>query len=231
MGYLSERDGTIVGETGGFMKRTVVASIAVLVLVAAGCSSSDPTTSDEYQALEQELALADQQLAETEQELADAEAQAVAISAERDALAQATDSSDRHDNAARGQAEIRAILDDPEAFGTEDEIADLLATHAKGDALMDDDVFGAVGWRTGFFNTLYGMADARVDTYDTWLCDDGSQGGALWMWHGTNAAGNPFELAGISLTEHDEDGLISYELVTYPYSDEHVRRAFSGSGS
>ena len=47
--------------------------------------------------------------------------------------------------------EIRAILDDPEAFGTEDEIADLLATHAKGDALMDDDVFGAVGWRTGFF--------------------------------------------------------------------------------
>ena len=216
------------------MKRSIIATIATIAVVAAGCSSSDPTTSDEYQALEQELALAEKQLAETEQELADAEAHAVAISAERDALAQATDSSDRHDNAARVQAEIRAILDDPEAFGTEDEIADLLATHAKGDALMDDDVYGAVLWRDGMHNTLHGTAgaaDARLDTYDTWLCDDGSQGGALWMWHGTNAAGNPFELAGISLTTYDEDGLISYELVTYPYSDEYVRKAFSTSGS
>ena len=51
------------------------------------------------------------------------------------------------------------------------------------------------------------------------------------MWHGTNAAGNPFELAGISLTTYDEDGLISYGLVTYPYSDEYVRKAFSTSGS
>jgi outer membrane murein-binding lipoprotein Lpp len=58
------------------MKRTIVASIAVLVLVVAGCSSSDPTASDEYQAIEQELAAAEQQLAETEQALAEAQQEA-----------------------------------------------------------------------------------------------------------------------------------------------------------
>jgi hypothetical protein len=51
------------------------------------------------------------------------------------------------------------------------------------------------------------------------------------MWHGTNSAGNPFELAGISLMTHDEDGLISCELVTYPYPDEYVRETFMGSGN
>jgi hypothetical protein len=180
------------------------------MILAAGCST-DPTTSDEYLALEQELAAAQQQLV--------------------GALAQAAVPSDRYNNAARIQSELNAILDDPEAFGTEDEIADLLATHATPRALMDDDVFGAVNFRTGFYNTLYGMADAQIDTYDTWLCDDGSQGGALWQWHGTNNAGNPFELAGISLNTFDENGLISYELVTYPYPDGYVRETFMGSGN
>lgn len=213
------------------MKRIIVASIAVFALVVAGCSSSDPTASEEYQALEQELAAVDQQLVETEQDLAQSEAEVVAITAERDALAQAAVPGDRYDNAARIQSEILAILDDPEAFGTENEIADLLATHATPGALMDDDVFGAVNYRTGFYNTLYGMADAQIDVYDNWLCDDGSQGGVLWQWHGTNNAGNPFALAGISLVTHDEDGLISYELVTYPYTDAYVRETFMGSGN
>ena len=213
------------------MKRTIIAGIAVFALVVAGCSASDPTASEEYQALEQELAAVDQQLVETEQNLARAEAEVAAIAADRDALAQGAVSSDRHDNAARVQSEIIAILDDPVAFGTEDEIADLLATHATPRALMDDDVFGAVNYRAGFYNTLYGMADAQIDVYDNWLCDDGSQGGVLWQWHGTNNAGNPFHLPGISLTTHDEDGLISYELVTYPYPDAYVREAFMGSGN
>ena len=213
------------------MKRTIIVSVAVFALVGAGCSSSDPTASDEYQALEQELAAANQQLVETEQDLVQAEAEVVAITAERDALAQAAVPGDRYDNAARIQSELVAILDDPEAFGTEDEIADLLATHATPEALMDDDVFGAVNYRTGFYDTLYGMADAQIDVYDTWLCDDGSQGGLLWQWHGTNNAGNPFHLAGISLTTHDEDGMISYELVTYPHPDAYVEESFMGSGN
>jgi hypothetical protein len=46
--------------------------VVVAVLVVAGCSAGDPTTSDEYQALEQELVAAEQQLAEAEQELVEA---------------------------------------------------------------------------------------------------------------------------------------------------------------
>ncbi len=213
------------------MKSTIVASVAVFALVVAGCSSSDPTASDEYQALEKELAAVDQQLVETEQNLARAEAEVAAITAERDALAHGAVPSHRYENAARILSEIKAILDDPEAFGTEDEIADLLATHATPEALMDDDVFGAVSYGAGFFNTLYGWSDAQIDVYDRLLCDDGSQSAALWLWHGTNIAGNPFELAGISLATHDEDGLISYELVTYPYPDDYVREAVMGSGN
>jgi hypothetical protein len=180
------------------------------VILATGCST-DPTTSDEYLALEQELAAAHQQLV--------------------DALTQAAVPGGRYNNAARIQSELIAILDDPEAFGTEDEIADLLATHATPEARMDDDVFGSQSFRAGFYNTLYGMVDAQIDVYDTWLCDDGSQGGALWQWHGTNTTGNPFELAGISLATYDEDGRVSYELVTYPYPDAYVREAFMGSGN
>jgi hypothetical protein len=200
------------------------------MILAAGCST-DPTTSDEYQALEQELAAAHQQLVEAELDLAEAEAEVVAITAGRDASDQTAVPVDRYNNAARILDENLAILSDPEGFGTKDEIADLLATNAIPGAMMDDDVFGAVNFRTGFYNTLYGMGDTQIDVYDTWLCDDGSQSGSLWQWHGTNSAGNPFQLAGISLVTHDEEGLISYELVTYPYPDAYVREAFMGSGN
>ena len=137
-------------------------------------------------------------------------------------------------DATRGSnsTEIVAILDDPESFGTEQEVADLLATHATEDAVMDDEVFGAVNYRDGFYNTLYSDAmDAEIDVYETWMSDDGSQGGVLWMWHGTNAEGNPFELAGVSITTHDEEGMITYEYVTYPHDDEYVRVAAFGGGT
>ncbi len=124
------------------------------------------------------------------------------------------------------------MLNDPEAFGSEEEVVDAIARHSTETAVMDDDVFGAVSYRSGFYNTLYGgVVDARIDSYDWWVSDDGSQGGALWIWYGTNRAGNPFELPGLSLTEFDEDGRIEYELVTYPYPDDYVRSAFSGDGT
>lgn len=132
-------DRDCVDRNAGIMRRTIVASIAVLALGVAGCSSSDPTAPDEYQALDQELAAADQQLVETELDLAQAEAEVAAITSERDALAQAAIPGDRYDNVVRIQSELIAILDDPEAFGTEHEIADLLASHATPGALMDND--------------------------------------------------------------------------------------------
>lgn len=197
--------------------RRLPALLLSLVLVLLGSCSTDPTASDEYQALEQQLA--------------HAEAEVVSITAERDALAQGGVSADRYVNALRVHDEIISILNNPTAYGTEDEMTDLLATHATPGALMDDDVFGAVSYRTGFFHTLFGMATAEIDVYDDWLCNDGSQGGFSWAWHGTNNAGNPFYLTGISLTTHNEEGLISYELVTYPYSDDYVREAFMGEGN
>jgi hypothetical protein len=199
--------------------------IAVAVLVA-GCSSSDPTGSDEYAALEQELA-------QTNGELAQAETQLAEVTAERDTFIAVEElSTSRYDNAIRIHEEIIALLHDHEAVGTEEEVADLLATHATESAKMDDEVFGAVSYRAGFYNTLFaGTMDAEIDVYHDWLAEDGSQGGFLWVWHGTNAKGNPFSLPGISLTTHDDDGLISYEFVTYPYTDDYVRQSVFGDGN
>jgi hypothetical protein len=199
-------------------------TIMVVLAIAAAISgcAQDVTESDEYQSLEAELADVqaryDEAVAEA-QEVANAEPANVSVSARRErSLAVMT--------------EITAILDDPASFGTENEIADLLGTHATDGAVMDDDVFGAVNYRDAFYYTLFGGAvDAQITVYDMWLSDDGTQGGFLWMWSGTNSAGNPFELAGISLTEFAEDGRVSYELVTYPYSDEYVRQAVRGEGT
>ena len=73
--------------------------------------------------------------------------------------------------------------------------------------------------------------DARIDAYDTWVSEDGSQGGVLWTWYGTNASGEPFELPGISLLDFDEHGKIAHEFVTYPYPDDYVWDAVFGSGT
>lgn len=155
------------------------------------------------------------------------------VTAERDGLAaQISDREARHAASLATIEGVEAILADPDAFGTENEVADALAALAVEDAVMDDTVFGAVGYRTAWYNTLFsGAIDADIDVYHHWLSEDGSQGGSLWVWHGTNAAGNPFELAGISLNEYDEDGRLTYELVTYPYPDEYVEAAVMGEGT
>jgi hypothetical protein len=49
--------------------------------------------------------------------------------------------------------------------------------------------------------------------------------------HGTNLAGNSFELAGIALDQYNGDGLITNEYVVYPYADDYVRQAVSGTGT
>jgi hypothetical protein len=209
------------GRSGGkevIMQRTIIVVAMALALVVGACAG-DATESSEYQQLEDELAAVQQQLTETTVEMDTAIAGLDAAAARRDA--------------ALSTMELqRQVLDDPESYGTEDEVVDLLASRATVDAFMDDAVFGAVPMRQAWRNTLYGGAfDARIDMYDTWVCEDGSQGGVLWTWHGTNGAGNPFELPGISLMRFDEEGRISYELVTYPYPDAYVDEAVFGSGT
>jgi hypothetical protein len=138
----------------------------------------------------------------------------------------------RHDRSAAVIEEVVAILDDPVAFGSEEEIAAALAHHAAPGALMEDAVLGSVPYETGFFETLFGgTVDAEIDVHHFTVSEDGSQSVILWTWHGTNTVGNPFELIGISIDTHDDEGRITHELVTYPYSDDHVREAFLGEGT
>jgi hypothetical protein len=206
-------------------RKSTLILVLILGLVLAACSS-DPTTSEEYLDLEQEMTAA-------EGEIEDLETQLAALTAERDASVQRKGLPEVRHEKARAQMDlVTAILDNPEAFGSEEEVIEALVEHYTPDAVMDDAVFGAVPIEQAWHNTLYGGAvDAEIDVYHSWLSDDGSQGGHLWVWHGTNAAGNPFELPGISLCEFDEDGLESYEYVVYPYPDDYVRRAFTGSGT
>jgi hypothetical protein len=189
------------------MRRSLMA-LAVLGLLAAACAS-DPTTSEEYQTLQQ-------QLADTQQQLADAVA-------ERDA---------RHDKAKATQEAVTAIVKDPESVGSEQEVVDALASYYTPDAMMVDAVFGSIGARDGWYETLYGaMADSTFDNTYWWVSEDGSQGGSVWLWHGMNEAGNPFELAGISLDDFNEEGLVSNEYVVYPYPADYVTEAIKGAGN
>ena len=182
-------------------------TLAVLLLSTAGCAQSDSTDA--------------------------AEEQLAAVTAERDALLEAESAQqERHDRALATLDEVTAMLNDPESVGSEEDVVEAIASHSTDTAVMEDDVFGTVGYRDGFYNTLYGgVVDARIDAYDWWVSEDGSQGGVLWIWYGTNGAGNPFELPGLSLQEFSEDGRIAYELVTYPYPDDFVKNAFSGDGT
>lgn len=198
--------------------RRPIAVVAVFGMLLASCSV-DPTATEEYQAIAQKLA-------ETEQTLEE-------ISAERDALMTAAkQSTDRYDKALANQQAIEDILHNPESYATEEEAVELLASYATEDAVMDDAVFGAAPIKTAWRETLHGGAmDAEIDNYYRWLSEDGSQGGVLWMWHGTNLAGNPFELGGISLNEYDEDGLLTYSYVVYPHPDDYVNEAIVGAGT
>lgn len=195
--------------------RRLIALMAVTALVLVSCSS-DPTTSPEYEDLAQ-------QLATTEQALAD-------VTAERDELAGIDPN--RYELSLKTMEAMEDILHNPESYGTEEEVVDLLATYATEHAVMEDIVLGTVPIRSAWFYTLYGGSmDSEIDIYHRWLSADGSEGVILWMWHGTNQAGNPFELAGMSLDDFDGNGLLSHEYVVYPYPDDYVREAVTGSGT
>ena len=196
--------------------------VVVLSLVMSGCSSSDPTASDEYAALEQELA-------QTSQELAQAETQLAEFDAERDALAtQAATTTERHSKASATQAKLSAIIDDPSSFGTEEEVLDLIDELAVPLVRYEDTAWPPLGpvqegdWRTSWRNTIFTETLDTVTTWRTWLSKDGSTGGSLFMWQGTDLTGEPFWLPGIELSEFNEEGLYTESIVYYPYTRSEV---------
>lgn len=203
-------------------RRSILFSLVVAFsVVVAACSSSDPTASDEYAALEQELAQTNQELAQTEAELAD-------MTAEGDALAgEAASFADRYEGAGNTQETVMAIMSDPSSFGSEEEALDLLDALAVPGIIYGDDAFGPTMWRTGWRNTLFGQVDATITTWKSWLSDDGSTGGSMFSWYGTAQNGEPFVLNGIELSTFSDDGLYNTITVYYPYDDDEVRRLFS----
>jgi len=196
----------------------------VLLLMAAlvsSCSDSNPA-----EQLEQQLAAMTAERDAANDRLA-------TVTTDRDALKDELAAlTGRYDKTMEVKAAIRAILDSPADFGSEDDVSDLLATYATPEARMEDDVFGAVGMREGWYKTLYGgTLDATIEVWHQWVSEDGSQSGSIWVWEGVNQAGNQFELVGVALDTHDLDGLVEHELVVYPYSDAFVWEAVTGAGT
>jgi hypothetical protein len=225
-------------------------------LLTAACSS-DPIASDEYQALEQELAqvsadrdaavsdtkqlkldLAEvtedririaSELAQAHTDLDQVQSGLAEVSADREAMAaEIAVGERRYDKSLATQIALAEIIADPASFGTELQVLNLLMTYATAGAVMDDVAFGAVSMRDGWENTLFGGLDADLKTWKTWLSEDGSQGGSLWTWSGTGLDGQPFELIGINLDNYDDEGRVTYELVAWPYEDDYVVSAVTG---
>lgn len=151
------------------------------------------------------------------------------VTAERDALqAQVDAAAERYEKSAATQAAVTEVIADPTAYGSEEEVLDLLDQYAQSPSIpYVDDALGGTTWRTGWRNTLFGDVDADIQTWTRWLSDDGSTGGSLWSWNGTAGNGQPFTLSGIVLEEFDDDGLYTSLTVSYPMTAAEVSRIFA----
>jgi hypothetical protein len=165
-------------------------------------------------------------------EVEELQAELAQVTSERNELQARLDAdAERHDSTVEVTDAISAILDDPTSYGTEEEVVDLLASYATPDAEMRDDVFGDVDIRAAWRNTLFTEAESELQTAHAWVSSDGSQSSSLWVWHGTNPLGNPFELIGINVDTYDDDGRITDSWVAYPYPDDYVVEALRGEGT
>jgi methyl-accepting chemotaxis protein len=190
-----------------------IAVVAILLFTAAACSSSDSVELDALASERDALA-----------------AERDALAGERDALAaQLAAMETRRELSTANQQLIAEIIADPGAFGDEEEALDAMAALAAPGAVMDDTAFGPVPIRAAWRNTLFGL-DAKIESWATWLAEDGSSGGSLWTWSGTARNGEPFSLIGINIDSFDEDGLVTYSLVDWPYPGETVRSAIANGG-
>jgi hypothetical protein len=210
--------------------------LALVLAVTAGACTQDATAPDEYDASSARYEGAKAAPFTTDDSLE-------AVTAGRDALVDqvggsAEDTVDgcaalaarRHERSKATQQLIIDIIADPAAYGTADEVIDLLDGLAVPGTIYGDDAFGSIGWRAGWRNTLFGGLDATIHTWTDWMSDDGSNAGSLWTWSGTARNGESFELSGIELTTYDDQGLVTSVIVYYPLEGSEVRRILAEGG-
>ena len=181
--------------------------LTLVVLLLAGCSLSDSTSSEEYQALEQELTEAEQQLADTEQQLGD-------VTAERDALAE------------EGAAEAIAVVEANETATIEAFLAkdlDALADTWTEDYIFVDETFGdyvegkAANRAMNASVIKYADPD-KTRVLDRFVSEDGTFAVSTWEWIGTNDFGKPFDLPYAIVAEY-RDGKIAKHTIYYASPD------------
>lgn len=139
-------------------------------------------------------------------------------------------SSARYENAQANQETLMAIIADPSAFGTQEEVLDLLDSMAVPDVVSGDLAFGGTMtgiWRTGWRNTLYARPDMSIKTWRYWLSDDGSVGGSLWTWYGIADNGESFTIPGVEISRFTDEGLWEELIMFYPFEDKEVHRRIS----
>jgi hypothetical protein len=187
----------------------LVTATTLAVLVGIGQASASDESSD------------------PQSELTRLQAELLTVTAERDALlGEATARDERHQRSNETQQAIIDIIADPAAFGSMDEVLDLLDELAVPGATMDDVALGAAGWRNAWRGTLFG-ARATLPTWVKWMADDGSIGGSLWTWTGSARNGESFTLPGIDVSTYDENGLVTSVVVHWPYENSEVACVFS----
>ena len=211
------------------MRRLTIVLLAALTLPVSGCAT-DVAETDEFQTLNLELVQAQGELVDVTAERDQLESYVTELANSADGSCAAA-AALRHDKSQATLASIVAIIEDPDAYGTQEEVLHALDAFAAPGAYFTDKAFGgSVPWKPGWRNTLYGGLDATIRTWQRWISEDGSQGDALWTWTGTARNGQPFVLHGISLDTYDENGLVTSETVYYPMEDADVVRIFNNGG-
>ena len=187
--------------TGSFR---FLAIIGLTGLFAAGCSTSE---SEQVEDLRSELE---------------------EVTAERDELLAAADArQQRASKTVANQERVEELLADPASSVPNEEVLDMLVELTAPGTVMDDTAFGPVPIRTAWRSTMFGTADATIDTWVKWTAEDGSSGGSLWVWDGTAQNGEQFELIRVNLHTFDANGLVTYSLVDWPYPADYVKQAFA----
>jgi hypothetical protein len=204
MRSLVDTDGRVDATRGDAMRRLIVLLVAA-AMFTVGCSSSDPTTSDEYAALEQELA-------QTTQDLAEAEALLAETAAEHDEAVALSET------IAEVEANETANI---EAFLSKD--LDALMDTFTDDVVFVDETYGDYVEGKDAYTKMNAIVMEFTDPEETevldhFISEDGARAASTWEWVGINYWGNPFSLPHSIINEY-RDGKIARQTIYYASPD------------